>query len=142
MERTKFAKKWEKNKIVGDLIKNRDGTEDRITPLENIQKKVVYGGSLEDLRKVKRTLLTSGDEGKQAWKEIQGSVIQKIKDAATASIAADAEGRQMVSPAKLNSEIFETIYFAALTASNEIAQELGHYETYPGSPRGLSPSRS
>ena len=107
MERTKFAKKWEKNKIVGDLIKNRDGTEDRITPLENIQKKVVYGGSLEDLRKVKRTLLTSGDEGKQAWKEIQGSVIQKIKDAATASIAADAEGRQMVSPAKLNSEIMK-----------------------------------
>ncbi len=36
--------------------------------------------------------------------------------------------------AKLNSEIFETIYFAALSASNEIAQELGHYETYPGSP--------
>ena len=107
MERTKFAKKWENNKIIGDLIKNKHGTEDRITPLENIQKKVVYGGSLEDLRKVKRTLLTSGDEGKQAWKEIQGSVIQKIKDAATASIAADAEGRQMVSPAKLNSEIMK-----------------------------------
>ena len=107
MERTKFAKKWESNKIIGDLIKNKRGTEDRITPLENIQKKVVYGGSLEDLRKVKRTLLTSGDEGKQAWKEIQGSVIQKIKDAATASIAADAEGRQMVSPAKLNSEIMK-----------------------------------
>ncbi|EEH59330.1 uncharacterized protein MICPUCDRAFT_31349 [Micromonas pusilla CCMP1545] len=35
---------------------------------------------------------------------------------------------------KLNAEIFETIYFAALTESNAIAAVDGHYETYPGSP--------
>eukprot|EP00002_Diphylleia_rotans_P030358 TRINITY_DN6230_c0_g2_i1.p1 TRINITY_DN6230_c0_g2~~TRINITY_DN6230_c0_g2_i1.p1 ORF type:complete len:788 (-),score=162.22 TRINITY_DN6230_c0_g2_i1:648-3011(-) len=34
----------------------------------------------------------------------------------------------------VNKEIFETIYFAALTASMEIAKEIGHYESYPGSP--------
>eukprot|EP01137_Pigoraptor_chileana_P012012 Opistho-2@63778 len=36
--------------------------------------------------------------------------------------------------AKLNREIFETIYFAALEASCELAQEEGTYETYAGSP--------
>ncbi|MBC9914088.1 ribonucleoside-diphosphate reductase subunit alpha [Chitinophaga varians] len=35
---------------------------------------------------------------------------------------------------KLNSEIFETIYFAGLTASNDLAKKDGHYETFPGSP--------
>ena len=35
---------------------------------------------------------------------------------------------------KLNAEIFETIYFAALTESNDIAKRDGVYETYPGSP--------
>jgi ribonucleoside-diphosphate reductase alpha chain len=35
---------------------------------------------------------------------------------------------------KLNEEIFETLYFAAVTASMELAQEEGAYETYPGSP--------
>ncbi len=35
---------------------------------------------------------------------------------------------------KLNKEIFETIYFAALTASKDLSKELGHYQTYPGSP--------
>ena len=35
---------------------------------------------------------------------------------------------------KLNAEIFETIYFAALTESNAIAAVDGSYETYPGSP--------
>ncbi len=35
---------------------------------------------------------------------------------------------------KVNKEIFETIYFAALTASKDLAQEEGAYETYAGSP--------
>ncbi len=34
----------------------------------------------------------------------------------------------------LNREIFETIYYAALTASKDLAKEEGPYETYPGSP--------
>ncbi len=36
--------------------------------------------------------------------------------------------------AALNSRIFETIYFGALTESNQIASEKGTYETYKGSP--------
>lgn len=35
---------------------------------------------------------------------------------------------------KLNQDIFETIYFAAVTASNELAQKEGPYSTYEGSP--------
>lgn len=35
---------------------------------------------------------------------------------------------------KLNEEIFETLYFAAVTASMELAIEEGPYETYEGSP--------
>jgi ribonucleoside-diphosphate reductase alpha chain len=34
----------------------------------------------------------------------------------------------------LNKEIFETIYFAALSASNDLAKEFGHYDAYKGSP--------
>ena len=34
----------------------------------------------------------------------------------------------------LNRSIFETIYFAAMTASKDLAREKGTYETYPGSP--------
>ena len=35
---------------------------------------------------------------------------------------------------QLNKEIFETIYYAAMTCSKDQAKEFGHYETYPGSP--------
>ncbi|MXV15277.1 ribonucleoside-diphosphate reductase subunit alpha [Hufsiella ginkgonis] len=34
----------------------------------------------------------------------------------------------------LNRNIFETIYFAAMTASKDLAVEQGHYETFEGSP--------
>ena len=42
---------------------------------------------------------------------------------------------------KLNQDIFETIYFAAVTASMEEAKAEGPYETYEGSPisKGESP---
>ena len=35
---------------------------------------------------------------------------------------------------RLNKDIFETIYFAAVEASCELAAKDGHYESYPGSP--------
>lgn len=44
----------------------------------------------------------------------------------------------------LNIQIFETIYYSALEASCELAEELGTYETYAGSPvsKGVSISAS
>ena len=35
---------------------------------------------------------------------------------------------------KLNGEIFETIYYASMTASKDLSREYGPYETYEGSP--------
>jgi ribonucleoside-diphosphate reductase alpha chain len=35
---------------------------------------------------------------------------------------------------KLQTEIFETIYFASLSSSKDLAKENGHYETFIGSP--------
>lgn len=35
---------------------------------------------------------------------------------------------------QLNKDIFETIYFASMTASKDLAKKDGHYESYPGSP--------
>jgi ribonucleoside-diphosphate reductase alpha chain len=34
----------------------------------------------------------------------------------------------------LNKEIFETMYFASMTASKDLAKDNGHYDSYPGSP--------
>lgn len=41
---------------------------------------------------------------------------------------------ESIEAANLNKEIFETIYFASLTASADLAKEYGPYESYKGSP--------
>lgn len=105
LERKKMAEHWENRKIITDLTENKTGSDDRKVALEDVQKRIIHDGSLDDLRFAKRALLTAGDDGKQAWKDIQGQTLQEIKNAATASVAPDAQGNQMISPAKLNQAI-------------------------------------
>ncbi|MFV5381770.1 phage tail tip lysozyme [Acinetobacter towneri] len=105
IERKRFADKWENHAIVKDLVGNKKGTDDRKVAFENVVDRVVYRGSLDDLRQAKRTIMTAGPEGQQAWREIQASVLRDIKDQATQGVAPDANGNQMISPAKLNAQI-------------------------------------
>lgn len=104
-ERKRMAEHWENRTIIRDLTTNKTGTDDRRVALEDIQKRIIHDGSLDDLRVAKRTLLTSGEEGKQAWRDIQGQTLQEIKSAATAGVAPDAQGNQMISAAALNKAI-------------------------------------
>ncbi|MER0117107.1 glycoside hydrolase family 24 protein [Acinetobacter baumannii] len=104
-ERKRMADHWENRTIIRDLTTNKAGTEDRRVALEDIQKRIVHDGSLDDLRVAKRALLTAGEEGKQAWRDIQGQTLQEIKNAATSGVAPDAQGNQMISAAALNKAI-------------------------------------
>ncbi|WP_151731103.1 hypothetical protein [Acinetobacter seifertii] len=100
------ARKWENNQIIKDLIGTKAGTEDRKVAYENVVNKIINTSSLDDMRQVKRTLLSNGKEdGKQAWQEIQGAVVRDIQQKATAGVAPDAQGQQMISPAALNKAI-------------------------------------
>lgn len=104
-ERQRMAKHWESNAVIKDLTTKKNGTEDRRVALEDVQKRIIHDGSLDDLRVARRALMTSGEEGKQAWKDIQGQTLQEIKDAATSGVAPDAQGNQMISPAALNKAV-------------------------------------
>lgn len=105
IERKRMADHWENRAIIRDLTTKKNGFDDRRVALEDVQKRIIHDGSLDDLRVAKRTLLTSGEEGKQAWRDIQGQTLQEIKNAATAGVAPDAQGNQMVSAAALNKAI-------------------------------------
>lgn len=105
IERKRMADHWENRAIIRDLTTKKNGLDDRRVALEDVQKRIIHDGSLDDLRFAKRTLLTSGEEGKQAWRDIQGQTLQEIKNAATAGVAPDAQGNQMISAAALNKAI-------------------------------------
>lgn len=103
--RREQAQKWESNTIIKNLTNLKRGTEDRMIALEDITDKVINKGSYDDLNQVRKTLLSSGEEGKQAWKELQGATIRQIHDAATSGVALDANNKPMISPAALNKQI-------------------------------------
>lgn len=105
VERKRMADHWENRAIIKDLTTNKTGSSDRKVALEDVQKRIIHDGSLDDMRFTKRTLLTSGEEGKQAWRDIQGQTLQEIKMEATKGVAPDARGNQMISPAALNTAI-------------------------------------
>lgn len=86
---------FEDQAAVADLVDNASRT-DRATALEKTVK-TIANGSLEDIRKVKRTLLTGEDaatrtRGKKAWRELRVQVIEDIKGEATKGVAPRADG--------------------------------------------------
>lgn len=103
--RKQQAMEFEEQGAVARLVDNKSRT-DRSVALEDTWRKTVIGGSLDDIRAVKRSLLTGGDRvtraaGKQAWRDIKAQTMQFIKDEATKSVALDERGNPNVTPAAL-----------------------------------------
>lgn len=91
--RRRYAQLFEDNAIVADLLKNRRGTADRQVALEDVFRRSVLNGSRESLGMMRRTLqVAGGEEGAQAWRELQGASLKWIKDEATKSASPDSMG--------------------------------------------------
>jgi hypothetical protein len=91
--RQRYSQLFEDNAIVADLLKNRRGTADRQVALEDVFRRSVLNGSRESLGMMRRTLqVAGGEEGAQAWRELQGASLKWIKDEATKSAAPDSMG--------------------------------------------------
>lgn len=104
--RRRYAQLYEDNAIVADLLSNRKGTADRKVALENVFQRTVLNGSREDLSNLRRTLHVGGsEEGKQAWRELQGATLRHLIDQATGNVGTDIRGNPIVSADKLNRSI-------------------------------------
>ena len=103
--RAKFAKEYENRAVISDLLTRKRGSDDRRVAFEDVVDRVVNRGSLDDVRFARKILQTGGEEGKQAWKEIQGAVLNNIKEQATKNVARDEAGNAIISPASLDKAI-------------------------------------
>lgn len=103
------AMEFEETGAIARLVENKSRT-DRATAVEDTWRKTVISGSIQDLRNVKRSLLTGGDRatrsaGKRAWRDIKAQTIQHIKDEATKSVAFNERGQPNVTPAAMKRAI-------------------------------------
>lgn len=107
--RRQQAMEFEEQGAVAKLVENKSRT-DRATALENTWRQTVLGGSIEDLNKVKNSLLTGTDPavrvaGRRAWRDIRAQTIQHIVDESTKSAAVLPDGSPAVSAAKMKQVI-------------------------------------
>jgi hypothetical protein len=103
--RSSYAREFEDKAAISKLLRQKPGTTDRAVALEDIHKHSILDGSTDDVREIKRTLQTGGEEGKQAWKELQGATINHFKEIATKSVQTDVRGNRVVSPAAFDKAI-------------------------------------
>ena len=103
--RTRYAQKYEDRAVISKLLNEKQGTSDRQVALEDVHKHAILDGSLDDVRVVRRVLQTGGEEGMQAWRELQGATLRHIRDEATKSVALDSRGNRVISPAALDKTI-------------------------------------
>lgn len=103
--RRRLAENYEDRAVIAKLLNDKKGTADRQVALEDIFSHSILKGSLDDVRNVQRVLMRSGDDGKQAWRELQGATVRWIRDEATKSVAADGAGNRVLSPAALDRAI-------------------------------------
>ena len=103
--RAKYADQYENHAVISDLLNNKRGLADRKVALEDVFDRVVFRGSLDDMRQARKVLQTGGEEGTQAWKEIQGQAVRYIRDEATKNVARDTYGNEIISPASLDKAI-------------------------------------
>lgn len=103
--RTEQARKFENRGVVARLVTDKRGTEDPKVAADQVFHKSIMGSSPEEITFLKRVLSTSGKDGQQAWKELQGALVRHMQDQSTTGMGLDAGDRPIVSPAKLNAVV-------------------------------------
>ena len=104
--RRRYGQLFEDNAIVSNLLRTRKGTADRNVALEDVFKKTILNGDRESIGKLRRTLqVAGGEEGKQAWKELQGATAKHLLDEATSGSATDSASNPIFSAAKFNNAV-------------------------------------
>lgn len=103
--RAKYADQYENHAVISDLLDTKRGSADRRVALEDVADRVIFRGSLDDMQHAKKVLQSGGEEGQQAWKEIQGSAIKYIKDEAIKNVQRDSHGNEIISPAALDKAV-------------------------------------
>ena len=79
-QRKQLAKDFENVKRVDDLLSTKAGKTDRKVALDDVYNHIVVDGSKEEMRSVTQLLKKGGEEGQQAYKELQGYTLQRMKD--------------------------------------------------------------
>jgi hypothetical protein len=102
--RVRYARDYEDASLVKNLLGQKKGSADRAIAMEDVLNRTILAPStsLDMMRQVRKLLQTEGENGKQAWRELQGGTLRHIKDEALKNVAPDQAGNRVLSPSQLD----------------------------------------
>lgn len=102
--RARYASEYENIGLIKQLLGTKRGSDDRSVALENVvnQSVLAPSTSLDTVKHLRRLLQTEGEQGKQAWRELQGGTLRHIKDTALKGVTTDEAGNRVLSPSALD----------------------------------------
>lgn len=102
--RTRYARDYENIGLVKNLLGTKKGSNDRSIALEDVLRKSILepSASLDSIRQLRRLLQTAGEDGQQAWKELQGNTLRHMQDQMLKSVTTNTKGDRIVSAAQLD----------------------------------------
>lgn len=103
--RRRFADEFENTGLTSKLLGTKGKTSERQIAVEQVFDKVVRLSSVEEMNKLRSTLLTAGPEGKQAWADLKAKGLDWIKDQSLSASQMDAAGNRLLPPDKLNKAV-------------------------------------
>jgi hypothetical protein len=103
--RENFANEFENVGLTKALLGTKRGTDERAVAFDDVFDKIIINAPLEEMNKLRTTLVTAGPEGKAAWNELKAGAIRYIKDRSLSTAQRDEMGNPLLSPDKLNSTI-------------------------------------
>lgn len=93
-----FVKEFENVGITKKLTTTKRGTDERQVAFEDVFQKIVVDSPIEEMNKLRGTLLKAGPDGKQTWLDLKAQGIEYIKKRAYSASATDERGNPVLSP--------------------------------------------
>lgn len=103
--RRQYAQEFENVGLTRKLLGTKRGSDERQIAYDDVFDRVVLSSSLEEMNKMRRTLISGGRDGKQAWNDVKARTIQHIKESALSAGQTDSKGNPIISVDKLNKTI-------------------------------------
>lgn len=100
--RVEQAQRFENRGVVARLVQKIANMDDPKVEASRVYKSAISNRSPDEIAFLKKILQSSGKNGRQAWRELQGQMMQEIYEAATGNVSMGSKNEDIVSAAGLH----------------------------------------
>lgn len=103
--KTEYMREFENVGLTKKLTTTKRGTDERRVAYADVFETIIIDSPVEEMNKLRRTLITAGPDGKQSWNDLKAKGIEYIKEKSSSKSSTDQRGNATLSVDKLNSVI-------------------------------------